>query len=178
MKKRSAFGWAELIIGALLIFLGISTFINPGQALDGLVILFGIAAVIMGIADFMLYLRMERYLGFGPVVSLVSGVVSVMAGLMLILHPDAGRWILSLLFPIWFIAHCISRLTHLGSIRILAGNTLYCLTLVFNILGLALGLLMLLDPVLSVLSIGAIAGAYLLLLGIDSIILGLSSLGA
>ena len=57
MKRRSGFGWLELIIGILLILLGVFTLIRPGAALTGLVVVYGIVALIMGIADIVLYVR-------------------------------------------------------------------------------------------------------------------------
>lgn len=64
----------------------------------------------MGIVDILLYVRVERFTGFGPIVSLISGALSVMTGVMLLVYPNAGKWVMSLLFPLWFLAHCIGRL--------------------------------------------------------------------
>lgn len=177
MRRRSGFGWLELVIGILLIALGVFTFANPGFALTGLAALFGAIAIVMGVADIVLYVRVERFTGFGPVVSLISGILSVMSGFMLLVYPNAGRWVLSLLFPIWFIAHCISRLSQLNTIRFHAGSGMYYFTLVVNIIGLILGFLMILRPVISILSIGWIVGFYLILLGVDSIVLAVSNMG-
>ena len=139
MRKRSAFGWLELIIGIIMVFLGVFIFVRPETALTGIVILYGIIAVVMGITDIMFYVKMERYTGFGPAVSLISGIFSVMAGIMLLVYPSAGKWILVLLLPIWFIAHCISRLSHLSIIRIIAGSFFYYFTLIMNIIGIIVG---------------------------------------
>ena len=177
MRRRSGFGWLELVIGILLIVLGVFTFANPGFALTGLVALFGAIAIVMGVADIVLYVRVERFTGFGPIVSLISGILSVMSGIMLLVYPNAGRWVLSLLFPIWFIAHCISRLSQLNTSRFHAGSGMYYFTLVVNIIGLILGFLMILRPVISILSIGWIVGFYLILLGVDSIVLAVSNMG-
>lgn len=176
-RRRSHFGRMELAVGVLLLALGIFTFLRPGSALTGAVILYGILAVVTGIADIIFYVRMERYTGFGPAISLISGIISVMSGVMLFVYPGAGRWIFSLLFPVWFIAHCISRLAHLDIIRIAAGNFCYYFTLSVNILGILLGFLMILCPWISVLSAGLIIGAYLVLLGIDSIVIAFSKMG-
>ena len=46
-----------------------------------------------------------------------------------------------------------------------------------NIIGLILGFLMILRPVISILSIGWIVGFYLILLGVDSIVLAVSNMG-
>lgn len=178
MKRRSGFGWFELAEGIFLILLGLYTFARPDQVLTGIVVLYGVAAVVLGIADILLYVRIERYTGFGPFVSLISGTLSVMTGVMLLVYPGAGRWILSLLFPLWFIAHCVSRLANLNAIRFLSGKALYYFTLVLNIVGLVLGTLMLIDPWFSLLSIRVIGSGYLILLGIDCIALAFSSIGA
>lgn len=178
MIRRSGYGWLELVIGILFVFLGIYSFIHPENTLTGIVIVYGVIAVISGIADIIFYVRTERYTGFGPAVSLISGIFSVMAGVMLLVYPNAGKWVMVLLLPIWFIAHCISHLTHLDVIRVTAGRFYYYFTLIVNIIGIVLGFLMILRPVLSLFSAGFIIGAYLILLGIDSIIMAVSKIGS
>ena len=135
MRRRSGYGWFELIIGIMLVVLGIFTFIRPGSTLTGIVILYGLVAVITGISDLIFYVRTERYTGFGPAVSLISGIFSIMAGVMLLVYPGAGRWVMVLLLPIWFIAHCVSRLSHLNFIRMTAGEIYYWFALIVNIIG-------------------------------------------
>ena len=111
MKKRSGFGWMELIEGVLLIILGVLNLIRPQNALTGIVMIFGLIAVITGIADIVFYIKMEMHTGFGPTISLISGILSVMAGFMLLVHsplylppvtpeyyPHNGRELLLLFF--------------------------------------------------------------------------------
>ncbi len=177
MSRRSGFGWLQLLIGILLIVLGIWAFTDPDLALTGMVVACGIAAIIMGIADILLFVQVERFTGFGPSLSLVSGILSVMAGIMLLAYPRAGVMMLTVLFPIWFIAHCISRLAHLSSIRLIAGNGTFYFVLVINIIGLVLGFMMLLSPIFTMNTIRCFASAYLLLLGIDSVVMAASRIG-
>lgn len=176
-RRHSGFGWMELIVGILLVILGIFTLARPGALLTGLVFLYGILAVCTGIGDLVLYVRMERHMGFGPTISLVSGILSLLAGLVLVLHPGAGRWAMALLFPLWFLAHCISQLTRLPMVRLLAGNGCYWLLLILNVLGLILGFLLLLSPGITLFSLNLIVGFYLILLGVDSMVQGISGLG-
>ena len=91
MRGRSNFGWLKLIEGILLLVLGIYTLTRPDQALTGFIILYGIVAVITGISDIILYVQVARFTGFGPVLSLITGTLSVMAGVMLIITPNAGK---------------------------------------------------------------------------------------
>ena len=104
MIKRSGLLWIELIGGILLLILGIATFVRPEGAITGIVIIYGIFAVLTGIADITFYCRIERHTGIGSAISLITGILSVMAGIMLLAYPRAGEWVLSFLFPIWFIA--------------------------------------------------------------------------
>ena len=178
MRKRSGYGWFELIIGIALVILGICTFIRPGGTLTGIVILYGIIAVATGISDIIFYVKTERYTGFGPVVSLISGIFSIMAGVMLLVYPAAGRWVMIMLIPLWFIAHCVSRLTHLSTVRVIAGTAYYWFALIVNIIGIILGCMMIVWPMLSLFSAGFLIGTYLVLLGVDSIVMGASKIGA
>lgn len=178
MRQRSSYGWLELIIGILLSALGIYSFFRPVDYLTTLIVVYGVAALVTGIADIVFYCKMERHIGFAPTVSLVTGVLGVMAGLVLMVHPGAGRWAIGLFFPLWFIAHCISRLTHLSVVRFIAGTAFYVIELIVSILGILLGISMLLTPQVTFLSMNLVIGFYLLLLGIDCIIEACSKLGA
>ena len=87
MRRRSGFGWLELVLGIILMVLGVLTFAQPDLALTSMVFAYGIAAVVMGVADIILYVQVERYIGFGPILSLISGILSVMSGIMLVVYP-------------------------------------------------------------------------------------------
>lgn len=177
MRNRSAFGWGELVVGIALVVLGIFTFARPSSALTGIVFVYGLLAVVTGIADIAFYVKIERHTGFGPVVSLITGILSILAGILLLFNPDAVKWAMALLFPLWFITHCISRLTHLPVIRLTAGSGYYYCTLIVNILGLILGFVMIVNPMLSLFSVSYVIGLYLLLAGIDHLVLAVSNIG-
>lgn len=177
MNGKSKFGWLELIEGILLILFGCYTFIRPDHALTGFIMVLGVVAVIMGIVDILLYVRVERYTGFGPIISLVSGTLSVMSGVMLLIYPDAGKLVMSLLFPMWFIAHCISRISTLNTIRLISGNFTYYSTLILSIIGIILGILMIVNPWFSWQSIRYIISTYLVLQGVDCVVIAISQLG-
>ena len=178
MRRRSGYGWFELIIGILLVIFGVYTLIHPSKTLTWIVVLYGLIAVITGISDIVFYVRADRYTGFGPIVSLISGIFSVMAGFMLLVYPNAGKWIMILLLPIWFIAHGISRLSHLRIVRYTAGNVYYYVTLIVNIIEIILGCMMIIWPSIALFSAGILIGAYLILIGIDNIAMGVSRIGS
>ena len=55
--------WTELITGILLILLGIYSLIRPVGMLTGVTVIYGLFAVVTGIADIAFYVRMERRTG-------------------------------------------------------------------------------------------------------------------
>ena len=177
MRRRSRYGWLELIEGILLILLGIYTLFNPGNTIRGITVVYGILAVITGISDIVFYAKTELYVGFAPTVALISGILSILAGLMLLMYPNAGELIMTLLLPIWFIAHSVSRLTHLPLVR-LAGKFFYYFTMIVNIFGIILGCFMIIWPAIALFSAGFIIGVYLILLGIDSVVMACSNMDA
>ena len=50
MRQRSSYGWLELVIGILLSVLGIYSFFRPVDYLTTLIVIYGIAALVTGIA--------------------------------------------------------------------------------------------------------------------------------
>lgn len=173
MKRSFGFGWCELIVGLLLVALGVFTFLRPDSVLTGAVIIYGIIAVVMGIEDIIIYARLSRFTGFGPTVALVSGIFSVMCGAMITADPEIGKWALTVLIPVWFMAHCIGGLTRAGVVRLVSGNFRYVITLIVNILGLVLGFFMIFSPAMSFMTLrilSYIAAVYFIIFGAESII--------
>ena len=163
------FGWLELILGALFVALGVYTFMNPGIALSWIVVFYSIVAIANGVVNIVFYFKFRRHTGRGPLISLISGIISALMGIVFLFNPFLGRWIFSIIFPIWFIAHSISRIANSGVTHEAAGAVVRIVSIVLNSFGIVLGVLMLLNPILSSLSLGYLVAVNLLLLGIDSV---------
>ena len=129
MRQKSWMGWMELIVGILLLAGGIYTLMRPGNSLVGISFLYGCLAVFTGALDILFYVNMERRTGFSPVLALVTGILDIIAGVILLFQPAVGAWVLVWVFPIWFIAHCISQLAHLSVIRMISGSAYYYFSL-------------------------------------------------
>ena len=171
--RRSGFGWSELLAGVLLLALGIFTLARPEGMLTGVVVVYGIIAILMGIEDIVVYVRLARFTGFGPMLALISGILSVMCGVMLVANPHVGKWALTVLLPVWFIAHCIAGLTRVERVRLIGNRFYYYFVLTLNIVGLILGFVMLFSPTMSFLTLRAISyliGIYLMLFGVESVV--------
>lgn len=177
MKNRSGFGWIELITGILMMILGFVSFAEPMEFLSGTVYLYGIVAVITGIADIIFAIRTSSTVAAGPIVSLVTGTISLMAGTMLIISPGMRQAIIAFVFPMWFVAHCVSGLAHVGQIRAISGKAAGLSTMILNIIGLILSILIMLSPKYALMSANRLIGLFLIILGLQSVIIGASVLG-
>lgn len=93
---------------------------------------------------------------------------------MLMVHPSAGTWAIAMILPIWIIAHCISRLSHLQYMKMHFGSTYYTLSLILNILGLIVGIMLVFRPMVTILSMGVLVGSYLILEGIECVVTAFS----
>lgn len=170
---KKGFSAPLFIIGTVLLLLGIFTFVRPESVLTGAVVIYGIVAVVTGVFDIVVYARLCTFTGFAPMMSLISGIMSVMCGVLLLSDPNMGKWALVILLPVWLIAHCVSELAHINPLYRLGGRFFYCFTMAVNILGLILGFFMLLSPAMSFVTLRAVCymlGFYLVLLGIESIV--------
>lgn len=165
-------------MGVCLILLGAFTFLRPRSIFTGIAVLYGVAAVITGICDIVIYIKEERFTGFGPAISLVSGILSIMTGIALLAYPGVAEWVVAILFPLWFITHCISRLTHLGIIRLMAGSFYYYFSLIVNTIGLILGFLMLFQPFITFFTVGYLVAFLLIAFGIDCILMAFTDMGS
>lgn len=177
MRNRSGFGWMEFVLGVMMIVAGILSFIVPHETITTLVLLYAAIAIITGVGDIIFYIRADRYIGFGPVVSLISGIISVMTGMMLFIYPNVGEWILYLLLPMWLIAHNIFNLANLNIMRLSAGDFCYYVSLIVSIVGLILGFLMILHPFNGTFVVSVLIGIHLLLTGVNCIVIALSRNG-
>ncbi len=169
--RRPRAKWVEMFFGILLVILGILTLIIPADVLGGLTICYAVMAIITGARDLMFYCKSERYTGFAPCVSLITGIISIMSGIMLIAYPSAGVYILSLLFPLWLISHSIFQLISADIISLFSTERSGRIARISGIIGLILGFILLIRPGVSKLITAVILSAFMIITGITSILI-------
>ena len=90
--------WWSLLIGGVLSFIvGLMTFIWPGITALALLYLIALRAVVIGVIEIVAANRLRREITGGWVLAL-SGIISILFGLMMLIYPAAGA-----LVVIWFI---------------------------------------------------------------------------
>lgn len=179
MMKRSssAFGWVDLLQGILFLTLGIFTLRHPQAAVSSMVYIFAVAAIASGTAHLAFYAKVRRLPGFEPTVSLITGVISLLAGALLLANPLIGSWLLNFVLPMWLIAQCLSRILSYDLMKQITGKAASLILLCLNCLGLLLGVVMMFNTALFTFSMGMLTGFVLMVLGISNSIEAFSSLG-
>lgn len=99
--------WLALLIGLVAIVAGVIVIAQPSNSLKTLAVILGIFVLIDGIAALVLAL-ISRAESRG--LTAVLGVISVIAGVLLIRHPLGGVRAVALLIGIWLIAAGVVRL--------------------------------------------------------------------
>lgn len=98
--------WILLLNGLCSIIFGVLAFAWPGLVLDTLIILFGVYCVADGATSAMVsFTKDDR--GQNWTLMLVSGVISILAGLLAILYPGVTAFILLIMIGVWAIVRGI-----------------------------------------------------------------------
>lgn len=126
--------WLALLIGVLSIVAGVIVVLKPSNSLSTLAVIFGIFILIDGIVEIVAALAGDTE---SRGMLAVIGVLSVIAGVLLIRHPLGGVRAVALLLGIWLIAA--------GVVRFIAafaypGNRIWriCVALVLGIFGIVI----------------------------------------
>jgi uncharacterized membrane protein HdeD (DUF308 family) len=166
--------WAVLLRGVLAVIFGIIALAAPGAALTGIVIVFGAYAIVDGVAAVVHAFQLRRA-GTGWGWLAFQGVISIVAGLVAFAYP-ALTGLIGGIFAVWTIV--IYAVMH-GAIGIRSaaglqdgrGRTIgivsAVLTLVFGIL---LGIVTLVTPGATVLSLIWLVGIYAVIFGVMFIV--------
>ena len=177
MQAKTPFRITEILLGILFIFLAIYTLTHPLRGAGFLVILYAISAIVTGIFDIFAYVNMKKNgTATGGELSIVSAILTLIVGIILVFSPGTGVWVLTFLFPIWFILHAVMRLSTISLIKESGGKGLYWFTLIINVICIILGVLMLFDPAASFITFTYLVAFYLFLAGFSSIGLGIAGI--
>jgi uncharacterized membrane protein HdeD (DUF308 family) len=160
--------WAVLLRGIAAIAFGVLTFVWPGVSLAALVLLFGVYALVDGIAAIILGIRefgeRERWWA-----TLIVGLVSLAAGIITFLTPNITALALLLIIASWAIVHGVFEIA--AAIRLRHAIEGEWLLGFAGALSIAFGVLMLLYPGAGALALILWIGAFALVMGVTLVVL-------
>jgi uncharacterized membrane protein HdeD (DUF308 family) len=164
----TAVWWLVLLRGIFMAIFGIIALVSPGIALLALVWLFGLYAIVDGIAAIVIGIRTRGEPHW--VWTIVQGVVSVLAGMIALVWP--GLTALALLFVVafWAIVLGIGEIGGAFASR-RSGSTAWGWTLAAGILNVVFGVVLLIWPAGGILALVWLVGIFTLAGGVALIVL-------
>lgn len=170
-KKQFNFG--SFILGLLFIITALIAFKNIGSSLLSFVFIFAIFAIIKGCYELFIRRGLQELTGIKTYFPIIAGIVDIVIGIYLLFNLDIGLAVLPFVFAIWFIVDSLCGLFTLGIAQSISTGYFW-FSLIINILGVLVGIMLLSNPITSALTLNYLIGFYLMLFGIEELIYSFS----
>ena len=158
--------WA-IVISCCMIALGIAMIVWPDVSALTVCYLMGVLCVAMGVCEIARYFRLG-VVGILFRFDLTLGILSVLAGILLLCHPLGALTILPIIAGFYILFDSAFSIQMSAELRRF-GLGSWGLTLAFGIVGAVLGVLMILNPFDGAAALMLYIGISLLIAGVESI---------
>ncbi len=161
--------WSSLIMGTLLLIVAVIIFSYPVKNFYTLTWLIGLFILINGVIQ-LLFSRAARALaGSGSGLIVVIGIIDIIFGLLVIFNVGASSTFFIFMFAAWFIVSSI-----IGLMTISKQSRLKGLSIIVNVLGLLLGIILLFNPMMGMILVSTMIAITFAILGVTYVIDGLA----
>lgn len=170
VRPHWGFDWHEFITGVLFLFTAYIVLFKPGFSLAALSVIFGFIAIVSGLTTISGYTKLRNLVGNIAIIALVIAILDILVGLIFLFSPKVGIVTIGYLLAFWFIIDSIERLLVAGNLKEL-GQIYYFVSMIFDIFTLLVGVMLLINPVIAVISLTYLIAIYLVIFGINAILL-------
>ena len=160
-STKKGFGWGRFIVGALFIIAALLAFYDPAANLEAFAYAFAVMAIVYGI---WLIITPGR-----SGLRIVAGIIDILIGIFLFFNIVWAMVALPYVCAVWCILDSLFRLLTVGITRVL-GTGYYWFSVIVNILGVILGVVLLFEPITAALTFSFLVGFYLMLAGIELVV--------
>ncbi|OTN88838.1 acid-resistance membrane protein [Enterococcus sp. 7E2_DIV0204] len=167
--SRKGIDWGSLILGILFVLTALLSFQDPAGNLIAIVLVFAIFAILKGIFEIFARNRLKELTGYKAYAPIILGVIDVIIGVYFLFNLNIGVAALPFIFAIWFIFDSVFGLFTLDLAKAVSPGYFW-FTLIVDILGIILGIMLLMNPLSSALTLSFLVGFYFMLFGITHIV--------
>ncbi|MCH4443565.1 DUF308 domain-containing protein [Staphylococcus haemolyticus] len=161
--------WSSLIMGTLLLIVAVIIFSYPVKNFYTLTWLIGLLILINGVIQ-LLFRRAARALaGSGSGLIVVIGIIDIIFGILVIFNVGASSTFFIFMFAAWFIVSSV-----IGLMTISKQSRLKGLSIIVNVLGLLLGIILLFNPMMGMILVSTMIAITFAILGVTYVIDGLA----
>lgn len=169
MEKKASFSWGSLLIGILFVIAALFVFRDPTVALVSIAWFIGVVAIIDGIYLIFFRSKLKNLVGYHSTALMVVGILDVLFGIVILFNLGGSIVALPIVFAIWFIADSVVGLMTAGVSKAVSSGY-YWFTIIINILGIIVGVMLLTNIAASALTLAFLVGFYLMWFGIIRIV--------
>lgn len=161
--------WSSLIMGTLLLIVAVIIFSYPVKNFYTLTWLIGLFILINGVIQLLFRRVMRALAGSGSGLIVVIGIIDIIFGLLVIFNVGASSTFFIFMFAAWFIVSSI-----IGLMTISKQSRLKGLSIIVNVLGLLLGIILLFNPMMGMILVSTMIAITFAILGVTYVIDGLA----
>ena len=157
------------IISSLLLFLfGLVLAVNAEGFIKSITVAIGVVLLIIGVFPVIDYFRYRKD-GLGASVGLISGIFSIVCGLMLLINEDLLMILIPVFIGVWMIINGINKIQVSFEIKDL-GEKSWIITFIYSILIIVLGGYFIVNPISGATTVTSFIGIILCIYAVLDII--------
>ena len=157
------------IISSLLLFLfGLVLAVNAEGFIKSITVAIGVVLLLIGVFPVIDYFR-NRKEGLGASVGLISGIFSIVCGLMLLINEDLLMILIPVFIGVWMIINGINKIQVSFEIKDL-GEKSWIITFIYSILIIVLGGYFIVNPISGATTVTSFIGIILCIYAVLDII--------
>jgi len=157
------------IISSLLLFLfGLVLAVNAEGFIKSITVAIGVVLLIIGVFPVIDYFRYRKD-GLGASVGLISGIFSIVCGLMLLINEDLLMILIPVFIGVWMIINGINKIQVSFEIKDL-GEKSWIITFIYSILIMVLGGYFIVNPISGATTVTSFIGIILCIYAVLDII--------
>lgn len=161
--------WSSLIMGTLLLIVAVIIFSYPVKNFYTLTWLIGLLILINGVIQLLFRRAARAIAGSGSGLIVVIGIIDIIFGLLVIFNVGASSTFFIFMFAAWFIVSSV-----IGLMTISKQSRLKGLSIIVNVLGLLLGIILLFNPMMGMILVSTMIAITFAILGVTYVIDGLA----
>ena len=157
------------IISSLLLFLfGLVLAVNAEGFIKSITVAIGVVLLLIGVFPVIDYFRYRKQ-GLGASVGLISGIFSIVCGLMLLINEDLLMILIPVFIGVWMIINGINKIQVSFEIKDL-GEKSWVITFIYSILIMVLGGYFIVNPISGATTVTSFIGIILCIYAVLDII--------
>ncbi|MFC6315649.1 HdeD family acid-resistance protein [Lapidilactobacillus achengensis] len=175
-QKSWGFDWPAFMSGIIYLIAGFFLFAKPSASIVSIVLLFGIMAIVQGISWIGNFFHYRDYLSGTSIFVLIAGILDILIGIVFITKIYAGAIVIAYVFATWFLIDSLIGLVVVSHLRSF-GRGYFWAALILEILSVVVALMLIFNPLSSLLTLTMLLALYFVIFGINNVIVAIAHRG-